>query len=57
MMDEEYNKNNEEINNDFNEYQELLKKQEMKLKTITKAQTSNDFYLLIDELCGTDLSS
>lgn len=44
------------INEEFDDYQERLRLSNLKLKLITKADASNEFYSLIDDLCGTELS-
>lgn len=43
---------NEEINNQFEEYQRLLEKQEMRLKYNTHIEVSDEFFNLIDEITG-----
>lgn len=43
---------NEEINNQFEEYQRLLEKQEMRLKYNTHIEVPDEFFSLINEITG-----
>lgn len=47
-------KNNivEEINDEFDKYQETLKKQDMRLKYNTRIEVPDEFFNLIDEITG-----
>lgn len=42
----------EEINDEFDKYQELLKKQDMRLKYNTRIEVPDEFFNLIDEITG-----
>lgn len=46
----------EEINNQFEEYQRRIVNEEKRLRFFNKVDVSDDFYNLIDDLCGTNLS-
>lgn len=46
----------ESINDEFEKYQEELLVREKKLKLITNLEVEDDFYKLIDDVCGTELS-
>lgn len=54
MEDKDFN---EEINNQFEEFQRRIEDEEKKLKFITLIDVPNEFFNLIDDVCNTDLSS
>lgn len=54
MEDKDFN---EEINNQFEEYQRIIENEEKKLKFNAIIDVPDEFFNLIDELCDTKLSS
>lgn len=55
-MEEERNDYIEEINNEYDKYQEELSIREKKLKLITRISIDDEFFKLVDEVCGSNLS-
>lgn len=58
-MEEDNEINNisiEDINNEFDKYQEDLSIREKKLKYLTRISIDDDFFKLVDEVCGSNLS-
>ena len=47
----------EEINKQFDDFQKDLENRKKKFKFITKVNTSDEFYKLIDEISGSNLSN
>lgn len=56
-MSDDNNTYIDDINNDFDDFQEELKRNELNLKYHTVIEVDDDFYSMIDEMCGTELSS
>lgn len=46
----------EEINKQFDDFQEYLEKSKVKKKYITPIEVNDDFYKLIDDISGSELS-
>lgn len=42
----------EQINDEFDVYQEMIDKQEMKLRFFSRISVPDDFYSMIDEITG-----
>lgn len=47
---------NEQINKQFDDFQKYLETKDKKRKYFTRIEVSDDFYKLIDEISGSNLS-